>query len=299
MSRLDHGSWVNAVAFSPDGDPGGHRQQGYSSARVFDAATGAQVSRLDHGSWVNGEAFNPDDDWVHAVAFSPDEHPGGHRQLAMASARVFDAATGTEMSRLDHDDTVRAVAFSPDGTRVATGSKRYRQRAGVRRGDRRRAIPPGPRRHRVDAVAFSPDGTRVATGSCDQAARGCSTRRPVNEVSRLDHDDIVTAVAFSPDGTRVATGSKDGSARVFDAATGTERCRLDHDEWVYAVAFSPDGTLVATGSGARDGSARVWVVDHNQLIEQAEGRLTRNLTQQEWRRYFRDKQYRQTRADLP
>ena len=104
-------------------------------------------------------------------------------------------------------------------------------------------------------------------------------------------------MAFSPDGTRVATGSDDGSARVFDAATGAEMSRLDHDGWVRAVAFSPDGTRVATGSSDR--SARVWCVDHGQLIEQAVGRLTRNLTRQEWRRYFRDEPYRKTRADLP
>jgi hypothetical protein len=124
------------------------------------------------------------------------------------------------------------------------------------------------------------------------------------EICRLDHDDSVTAVAFSPDGTRVATGSGamlgrrgGGSARVFDAATGTEICRLDHDDSVTAVAFSPDGTRVATGSSDR--SARVWCADHGQLIEQAVGRLTRNLTRQEWGRYFRDVPYRKTRADLP
>jgi WD40 repeat protein len=124
------------------------------------------------------------------------------------------------------------------------------------------------------------------------------------EICRLDHDDSVTAVAFSPDGTRVATGSGamlgrrgGGSARVFDAATGTEICRLDHDDSVTAVAFSPDGTRVATGRSDR--SARVWCADHGQLIEQAVGRLTRNLTRQEWGRYFRDVPYRKTRADLP
>jgi len=35
---------------------------------------------------------------------------------------VFDAATGTELARLDHDGPVWAVAFAPDGTRVATAS---------------------------------------------------------------------------------------------------------------------------------------------------------------------------------
>ena len=89
----------------------------------------------------------------------------------------------------------------------------------------------------------------------------------------------------------------DGSAWVFSAATGAEVSRLDHDSFVSAVAFSPDGARVATGSGDR--SARVWWADHGQLIEQAAGRLTRNLTRQEWRRYFRDEPYRKSRADLP
>jgi WD40 repeat protein len=145
-------------------------------------------------------------------------------------------------------------------------------------------------------VVFSRDGSRVATGSGDGSARVFDAATGT-EVCRLDHDGIVWTVVFSRDGSRVATGSFDGSARVFDAATGTEVCRLDHDQAVYAVVFSPDGTRTATG--CRDGSARVWIVDHGQLIEQAEGRLTRNLTEQEWRRFFRDEPYRKTRADLP
>ena len=56
------------------------------------------------------------------VAFSPD----GTRVVTGSedgSARVFDATTGTELSRQDHGGTVNAVAFSPDGTRVATSSE--------------------------------------------------------------------------------------------------------------------------------------------------------------------------------
>ena len=56
-----------------------------------------------------------------AVAFAPD----GTRVATASvdgSARVFDADTGTELARLDHDGPVQAVAFAPDGTRVATAS---------------------------------------------------------------------------------------------------------------------------------------------------------------------------------
>jgi WD40 repeat protein len=114
-------------------------------------------------------------------------------------------------------------------------------------------------------------------------------------------------VVFGPDGTRVATALQGsgqggiGSVRVIDVATGVEISRLDHDLPVYAVVFGPDGTRVATASHSVDhvGSSRVSYADHTLLIEQALGRLTRNLTRQEWSSYFHGAPYRKTRADLP
>jgi len=110
----------------------------------------------------------------------------------------------------------------------------------------------------------------------------------------------VNAVAFSPDATRIAIASgsqrSNGSVRVIDAITGAEISRLDHNGDVNAVAFSPDGTRIAAAS--RDGSTRVWCVDRAQLIEQAMSRLTRNLTREEWTRYFSGQPYRKTQVDL-
>ena len=65
------------------------------------------------------------------VAFSPD----GTLVAAASddrSARVFDAATGAEVSRLNYGGPVNVVAFSPDGTWVATGSSG--QSSGAARG---------------------------------------------------------------------------------------------------------------------------------------------------------------------
>ena len=283
ISRLDHDGGVYAVAFSPDGT---RVATGSSdgSARVFDAATGAEISRLDH------------DGDVSAVAFSPDGTRVATGSSRRGSARVFDAATGAEISRLDHDGAVNAVAFSPDGTRVATGSSDRGQRAGVRRGDRRRDLPPGPRRAGVRGgvqPGRHPGGHRQQR---DGSARVFDAATGA-EISRLDHDGAAwtrwrsarTAPGWPPAAAMAARGC---STR----RPARRSSRLDHGG-VHAVAFSPDGTRVATGSD--DGSARVWCADHGQLIEQAMGRLTRNLTQQEWRRYFRDEPYRKTRADLP
>ena len=89
-SRLDHRNGVNAVAFSPDGTRVATGSED-GSARVFDAATGAEISRFRHGKAVYTVAFSPDGT---RVATGSED----------GSARVFDAATGAEISRLDHGD---------------------------------------------------------------------------------------------------------------------------------------------------------------------------------------------------
>jgi WD40 repeat protein len=60
------------------------------------------------------------------VADRPLRHLAGTRVATGSddhSARVLDATTGAQLTRLDHERTVLAVAFAPDGTRLATGSR--------------------------------------------------------------------------------------------------------------------------------------------------------------------------------
>ena len=298
--RLDHYGPVFAVAFSPDGAriaTGTAIGSWYGErgrVHVFDAATGAEVWRLDHDRPVKAVTFSPDGA---RIATTSSGSIDGNR------ARVFDAATGAEIWRLDHDRPVKAVAFSPDGARIAATSVDCSARvfdaatgAEIWRLDHDRP---------VKAVAFSPDGARIATtssGSIDGNRARVFDAATGAEIWSLNYDGAVDAVAFSPDGARIAiaTGTwydKRGSARMFDAATGAEISRLDHDDLVNAVAFSPDGARIATVSS--DCSARVWYADHSHLIEQAMGRLTRNLDRQEWDRYFLGEPYRKTREDLP
>jgi WD40 repeat protein len=308
--HTDRGDLVNKVVFSPNGtrlaaavafrggDPGG-------TAWVFDATTGAEIWRVEHDWEVCTVVFSPDGTRL-ATASGPVYDPSGE-------ARVFDAATGAEIWRVDHGNPVYSVVFSPDGTRLAATSGKYRETGQARVFD----AATGAEIWRVDhgnpvhAVVFSPDGTRLATGSGEyrKHSSGDGDARVFDaatgaEIWRVDHGNPVRAVAFSPDGTRLATGSgvdllnypypRDGRVRLFDVANGAEVSRLDHGNPVRAVAFSPDGTQLASS----DDSARVWCVDHSQLIEQALGRLTRNLTRQEWSSYFHEEPYRKTRADL-
>ena len=73
----------------------------------------------------------------------------------------------------------------------------------------------------------------------------------------------MTSVAFSPDGMLAVSGSLDGEgsldrmARIWDAATGTERVALTGNYGsVHDVAFIPGTSLVLTAS--RDPDVRAW-----------------------------------------
>ena len=58
-------------------------------------------------------AFSPDGKWVAT----------GNRDKTGNTARVFESATGKEMTRMTYGGQITAVAFSPDGKRVAIGSR--------------------------------------------------------------------------------------------------------------------------------------------------------------------------------
>jgi WD40 repeat protein len=107
------------------------------------------------------------------------------------------------------------------------------------------------------------------------------------QISRLvdAHQGRITAAAFSPDGSQLATSGQDRAIRMWDIETGDLLLSLtDQTATVTDLAFSPDGTrLYAAGE---DGAIRPYVLDIDELIELAQSKVTRSLTDEECRQYL-------------
>ncbi len=101
-----HSSFVNAVAWSPDGKS--IASVSYD-AQVWDAATGKTL--VTRGYSVNAVAWSPDSKRI----------ASGSRDQTV---QVWDAADGGNVyTYRGHSAWVTAVAWSPDGKRIASGSR--------------------------------------------------------------------------------------------------------------------------------------------------------------------------------
>jgi WD40 repeat protein len=133
------------------------------------------------------------------VAISPDG-----TWLATASndktARIWDAQTGQELSRLQHQDWVRSVVISPDGTWLATASIDKTARIWDALTGREQARL--ELQDSIRAVAISPNGQWMATASHDNAVRIWDVQTK-HEFLRMQFDADPEAITFTRNNTHL------------------------------------------------------------------------------------------------
>jgi WD40 repeat protein len=98
-------------------------------------------------------------------------------------------------------------------------------------------------------IALSSDGKHAFTGSLNMTAILWETFSG-RKLQTFQHTDSVTSVALNGDGKHVWTSNKN-TIRLWDPATGKERCRL------YSFDAGKDW-LVITPNGFFDGSEAAW-----------------------------------------
>jgi WD40 repeat protein/transcriptional regulator with XRE-family HTH domain len=250
-------SWVNAVAFSPDG----HELVAGSSdsrLRVYDTATYGLVTEVGNPGPVTTTVYRSDGAgllsagadgavriWPHplplagiaggrtfGLAYLDDTTVVG---LTSAAARLFDvgtpfaaAATSDNMSAPQNAAAERfagTLAVSPDGTLMASGG---------------RAGSIWLYRFRDGRIGPAPVGSLVARQS-----------------------KLLESAAFTADGRTLVTGSDDATLAFTDVSDPAAPRPLgglaDPGGIVYALAASPTGRLVAAGTGA-GGDVQLWDV---------------------------------------
>ncbi len=142
---------------------------------------------------------------------------------------------------------------------------------------------------------FSQDGSRYAAGGFDgrltviDVETGAVSRGAGEPI----HDGAVTSVVFSPDGTTLLSMGFDGEVTMSNASDGVPYARfsLARPSLFSAAAFLDNGTVVI---GLSDGSLTEYSIDPEEWEAHACAVAGRDLTTQEWRDAFGEREYRAT-----
>jgi WD40 repeat protein len=252
-----HPGSLTTVAFSPDGALLATCSVFDPAVRLWDAATGREVRRLE------GYAVGVDE-----VQFSPDG-----RLIAAAAwdkpILVWEAGTGRLVRRLDGHPTLGAyMRFSDDGKLLATAGRNAT--AGVWDVVAGKLVQEYnlPATGITNMLAFT-GGRLLAVERNDTDDEGqavivlwdLAAGRVVRRFA--GHRGDVNGVALAPDGRSLASRGDDQTIRVWEVATGRERCRFTergettHWTGTQFLALAPDGRTLVTAASA-DPFARAW-----------------------------------------
>jgi WD40 repeat protein len=94
---------------------------------------------------------------------------------------------------------------------------------------------------------------------------------------------LVLFTAIDPRGQRVVSCSFDGTVRIWDLKSGTELLTLEGGPG--DINFSSDGKLLAVDQIYEE-TVHIFALDLDLLIDLAQARVTRSLTDQECRQYL-------------
>ena len=242
-----HRDFVNALAFSPDGQ--WLASGGYREIKLWRRPRDAKKFTLPH----------PASRAVLTVATSPDERwaATGDDQGVI---ELWNLATGQSLHHLaGHQGAMSALQFSPDNSRLASAAADHT----IRLWDcaTGRQLLQATTLADINALAWLPGEGQLLSGSADAVIRLWfadvirGDLRPLREFR--GHEGSVTALATWPgEPTQFLSASGDGTVRFWDLNEGKVLRQIKSGGPVLALAVRRDGQRLATAG--LNQSPKLW-----------------------------------------
>ncbi|KAJ0425450.1 WD40-repeat-containing domain protein [Aspergillus carlsbadensis] len=241
-----HTGWVNALAFTPNGELllSGSED---SSLRVWNVATGIEKRQFRPGKTTQ-------------IIVSP----LGPRAFSVSGHRICYALLENHEGEMEryNPEYVKAITYDPNCQWVAAASVNsillYSQKQFQKHWD-----DCWTTKKTITCIAYAPDGSHIRAGTLKGKVIGYS--RVLGKLQGVPlHTQAVNALRFSPDGEFYATASADTTIKVV-SLTGTKWTLEGHSCSVTAIAFSRDGYFLASGDS--HGSIRIWDLRSSTVVQ--------------------------------
>lgn len=228
---------------------------------------------------------------------------GGEEKLVSSSADstilLWNLKT-KEFDRLAKSKSrVRGLAVSPSGRYVAGGLEDGKIVVWDLEKENISNVVYQENGNSILSVAFSNDGKLLASGDMQGQLKiwdvsKIGTKEDALIIALEGQNARIIDVSFSPDNSLVASASFDGTVNMYATKNYDIQPIVlnDHSTWVKTIAFSPDSKYLITG--CVDNQIKRYPTKTKRMAEQICGKIERNMTQAEWRRYVSPDE-----ADIP